>query len=727
MSSTTSGPDRVRGSRRRSQEDGQVLVIFAGGLIAFLAMAALVFDVGQNLFDWRAQRDAADAAALAGARYVTTAANFTGTCSGALTGNDAADAACAVAQANGYGPGRGIVDVHIPPIQGPYANIKQFVEVDIHTDRPSFFAAVLGVLKQNVNAVAVAGNSPGFSPPYSMLALDPTDCAAGQVGGNGDVNVEGPVVVDSSCDGALLVNGNGSLVTPECDVVGTGVTAGGNANMDCTLVNGAPFAPDPLAGLPPPPKPADPPKRVTVLRWMSKKSVTQAIPTGCPGSTAIEVVTNSAGQPSTAFASGASVALPFFNPGDLAIVHAYRNNSDTAPLVPAGGLWTDVLSGGGNGNSGRVGYRFLQNGDTSTGTWSGATAIQVVVLRGVAPSPIGKSASLNSSSTTLTTPNLGTLAVFDNTSWVLAFAGSQGTISNIATINNTVANISLNSSVSALALHAAEGVSTWPSGPYDSPSTAPGNYTAAVEILAAKPSTATADNPIGCALKGGNTGDGYNVYRIHPGVYYGGISLQNNVRVYMEPGTYWLAGGGLSINGSGAQLISDSGGTGFVWPSNFPVPGRGVLIYNTEDPGYCGVLAGACIGAIFANGNSDSSCTDATTKWRTPDYPSTDPTGLPCAWVHLESGGPGSVYPGLLIFVDRNLTADITFNGNTGILELFGTIYDPKGDVQINGGAGDTVAAQVIAYTFKITGNGGFTVTYDSGYLIQLKGAGLVQ
>ena len=63
MSSTT---DR----RRRRSQRGQILVIFAGGFVLVCAIAALVFDVGQNLLDRRAEQNASDAAALAGARYL---------------------------------------------------------------------------------------------------------------------------------------------------------------------------------------------------------------------------------------------------------------------------------------------------------------------------------------------------------------------------------------------------------------------------------------------------------------------------------------------------------------------------------------------------------------------------------------------------------------------------------------------------------------------------------
>ena len=55
-------------------------------------VAALAFDVGMTLLERRDQQDAADAAALAGARYVLASANFSGSCAGA-SGNAAATAA----------------------------------------------------------------------------------------------------------------------------------------------------------------------------------------------------------------------------------------------------------------------------------------------------------------------------------------------------------------------------------------------------------------------------------------------------------------------------------------------------------------------------------------------------------------------------------------------------------------------------------------------------------
>ena len=54
------------------RERGQILVLFAGAIVVLLIVAALAFDVGMILVERRDQQNAADAAALAGARYVLT-------------------------------------------------------------------------------------------------------------------------------------------------------------------------------------------------------------------------------------------------------------------------------------------------------------------------------------------------------------------------------------------------------------------------------------------------------------------------------------------------------------------------------------------------------------------------------------------------------------------------------------------------------------------------------
>jgi hypothetical protein len=721
LSSTTRSLDLPASplrSRRQDRERGQILVLFVGGLVAFLAIAALVFDVGQNLFDWRTQRNAADAAALAGSRYIAEPGCLAAPSIAACT--TAYQAAIHVAALNGYGDvdgdgidDRGHVDVHIPAIASgsSYAGLPGFLEVDIHTDRPSFFAAVLGMLQQNVDAMAIAGNSNDVIPPYSMLALNP-DCdpnPSGQVGGNGDVTVGGSVVVNSNCDGALLVNGNGSLIAPECDVVGTAQESGSNANLDCPVL---PFdgTTDPLAYINSGSMPGTP-APVEILSWPNG---TASIPAGCPGSTvAISAV-------GTAFAASNSVALPAFTGGDLALVFAYRG-SNAAPGVPSG--WQTVVSdNGADSNSRSIGYRVLDGTELDTGTWANANAIEVIILRGQdADTPIGVHASGGSAGTTMTTPGLSGMGTSGH-SWVVAFAGANSG-ANATTLSGTT---NRNGTVSSLGLATGENRTTWTSQAYTGSVVGP-NRTDAVEILP-NPNPSTAANPAGCTFSGGGGGGPggagtYHIFRIHPGTYFGGLKFNGTVRVYMAPGTYWLAGGGFSIGGKGAQIISVDG-------SSSTTPGRGVFIYDTEDAVYhdqcvAGTApAGACIGDIKANGGSDDLCTYPPDPSLGAPY-TPNPPALKCAWLHLEP--TDSPIKNLLIFVDRSLTANITFNGSTGKIDLSGTIYDPNGDVSINGSADDAVSAQIIANTFSITGNGGFTVTYDANGIVHLSGVGLVQ
>jgi putative Flp pilus-assembly TadE/G-like protein len=256
-----------------------VLVVFAGGLIAIVAVAAMVFDLGQSLLDRRAEQDAADAAALAGARYLPacpkpqTIANCPGAVSAAVT----------VAAKNGYtnGVGSATVTVRIPP--GPesvWSGLPDHISVQIGNTRPSIFAGVLGMTQLRTGALGVAENSSGFSLPYSLLALDPTSCATNKITGSpgSSVTVGGAVHVDSNCpSSALLLSGNGVLTSPECDVVGQIQTSGGAHNNCTTSPTGVQVAGDPLRDLPAP--------TVTTIGNITKIGSSRAVPANCPGGT----------------------------------------------------------------------------------------------------------------------------------------------------------------------------------------------------------------------------------------------------------------------------------------------------------------------------------------------------------------------------------------------------------------------------------------------------------
>jgi Flp pilus assembly protein TadG len=265
----------------RSAERGQVLVLFAGALLVILIVAALAFDVGMMLVERRDQQDAADAAALAGARYVLT--NTT----------DAENAARAIAQANGFDDAEAneTVTVHIPAIHGRYAGLPGFIEVDIAADRQSIFAGVLGKATWPVGVFAVATNSQNLVFPFSMLALDPTACKAINVSGGGVVEAHASIQANSNgsdCTtggpvGFARTGGSTiNVVAPDatCRVVGE-LQDQGSGSMTCTKAQNSFALPDPLRNLAAPPKPALAPAMV----YAGTASPAPSPPRNCPGGT----------------------------------------------------------------------------------------------------------------------------------------------------------------------------------------------------------------------------------------------------------------------------------------------------------------------------------------------------------------------------------------------------------------------------------------------------------
>ncbi len=280
MSSTTDG----RGER------GQVLAIFAFGLIGILAIAALVFDVGQNLFERRKQQDAADSAALAGARFLTEAgcraAPSVATCA------TAAAAAMELAQQHGYPSSQ--ITINIPPDgDSNFAGAPGHLQVRIASDRGSYFAGVLGMTTFRVSSQAIAANIDNYPLPYSLLALNSgggDGCKAGHITGNGNVTIEGDIMVSATCTqpGALSFDGSNVNVTvsDECATSGT-IDYGPSSTVSCgTTAENQATAADPLAGLQGPvigsaAVPSPPAAAVVTGAHVASNRP----PNGCPGST----------------------------------------------------------------------------------------------------------------------------------------------------------------------------------------------------------------------------------------------------------------------------------------------------------------------------------------------------------------------------------------------------------------------------------------------------------
>jgi putative Flp pilus-assembly TadE/G-like protein len=373
-------------SLRREGERGQVLVLFAGGLLALLVIAALAFDVGMMLVERRDEQDAADAAALAGARYV-------------LTDQAAAQtAAFDIAAMNGYSNSdpNEVVNVYIPPLHGRYVGLPGFIEVQIQSTRPSIFGGVIGRANWPIGAMGVATNSQNLTFPFSMLALNPTACKSIAVSGGGVVEAYANIQSNSNGSGCTgddigFSRTGGStinVVAPDatCRVVGT-MQDQGSGSMTCTVVENSYALPDPLRNLPAPVMPA-------LALPMDPVGHTKTAPDYCPGATGSKApsVTQpracDVGGNGSAYANLAWILHPGLYPHGLAV-----SNGAMAYLLPGiywiGGGGVDI---GGGGSIVSIAVPGDANVNPSLATWGGG----VMFYNSKLPAAAGGPFTLNS-------------------------------------------------------------------------------------------------------------------------------------------------------------------------------------------------------------------------------------------------------------------------------------------------------------------------------------------
>lgn len=320
-------------------------MLFAGGVLALLAVAALAFDVGMLFLERRDEQNAADAASLAGARYI-----FEPDCvAPTWTCTEARAAAVAVALENGYDDldANETVTIHIPPVQGRYVGLPNFIEVDIDAERASIFAGVIGQDSWPISVFAVATNDQDLTFPFSMLALNKTACKAIHVSGQGEVIANGNIQSNSNgsddgCGGIGLSRTGGGEITinaPDATCRSAGdIQDQGSGEMICAQAPSSFALPDPLEGLADPAKPALAPAMVQI------GSPPKAIQPRCPGATGGDAPTETQTTGCDVAGNGGSsrgtkwLLSPGLYPAGLTI-----DNQSTAFLLP-GIYW---IGGGG--------------------------------------------------------------------------------------------------------------------------------------------------------------------------------------------------------------------------------------------------------------------------------------------------------------------------------------------------------------------------------------------
>lgn len=139
-------------------------------------------------------------------------------------------------------------------------------------------------------------------------------------------------------------------------------------------------------------------------------------------------------------AATTTVTIPAHQVGDLILIFAYRDGSNTVPTAPTAGgtvpTWTQIGSSGGNTNSSRIHYAIATATTTTSGTWTNATELICHVYRGAT---VGASIGGSGSATTTVNYPALTLQRTDNTSWVAGFAGHR-TATNVDLAPGTMVN-----------------------------------------------------------------------------------------------------------------------------------------------------------------------------------------------------------------------------------------------------------------------------------------------
>jgi hypothetical protein len=231
------------------REEGQQVIQVALLLPLLLTFLGLVIDVGNVYVHHQMVQSAADAAATAGGMVLYQRG-----------------ATVAIATAYYYAAQHGydndgttnVVQATVPPVSGPYARNKRYLQVQIEERVEPFFASLVWDGTFRVRASAVAGWTQQ-EMEASVIVLNETACGALSMdGNNARIKVlDGNIHVNSSCSSAVDL-GNGDIWSETALTIRGGYSRGPNGyflnlqGQPLSPLLGQPLLPDPLAGLPAP-------------------------------------------------------------------------------------------------------------------------------------------------------------------------------------------------------------------------------------------------------------------------------------------------------------------------------------------------------------------------------------------------------------------------------------------------------------------------------------------
>jgi hypothetical protein len=158
---------------------------------------------------------------------------------------------------------------------------------------------------------------------------------------------------------------------------------------------------------------------------------------------------------------------------------------------------------------------------------------------------------------------------------------------------------------------------------------------------------------------------------ISPGVFKGGIVVSGQGNLVMQPGVYYMDGGGFSFTGQGSLAAV------------------GVMIFTAPKQS-------SDVIDISGTGNI------------------------------LLSPPTTGLYKGLSLFQDRESTNTLSVSGGGG-MNITGTFYAANAMMKVSGGGDSKVGSQYISRYLTITGNGGMHIDYNPQQAIPRRVLGLVE
>jgi len=391
--------------------------------------------------------------------------------------------------------------------------------------------------------------------------------------------------------------------------------------------------------------------------------------------------------------------------GDLMIMFAYRDGSNTPPTKVSD--WQEVYKAtGANTNSHVLAVKWATSSSETSGTWTSATNLAVIVLRGAGG--VATFSTGTASSTSIAYNALNALWNNDGNSWVVGFAGHRSTNTSITTAPTGMTNqAGANGATAGIAVHDTNGgVSSWSTQTVAVGGTSSGWRSAVLEVFPA--------NYFGVVQRReGTVGTGTSITltpQITPtnnNLLVAAIAYANNVGAPSTPTGWTKFDGGNNASGAGLAIyskIASSESGGYTFTGNGSSDSWGGAFYEIYGADTTTPIDGHSFSHLAASG----------TTYATPSVtPATTPTLAMFAFTQDSAANPYSINGTTFVLND----VDPGTNHGLGVAMKSAPTSDTSTGITQTW-TGDTSDTYVATWLVrKASGGGGATQDQMGGFL----------